>query len=129
MSFMGESALTLNKGDQATGATTNLAEGVADTSSSSSQSRSSGASNARETLLGLAGGLLGSIGGLGGGGALEAAGGEAESRGAKHGTSERGRHFDEWFFSVLCRSGGRERPGRLAIGGRIGEIKQQLKVN
>lgn len=93
-----ESALTLNKGDQATGATTNLAEGVADAASSSSQSRSSGAGNARETLLGLAGGLLGSFGGLGGGGALEAAGSEAESRGAKHGTSERGRHFDEWFF-------------------------------
>lgn len=107
MSVIMESALTLNKGDQATGATTNLAEGVADTASSSGQSRSSGASNARKTLLGLAGGLLGSIGGLGGGGALEAASSEAESWGAKHRTSERGRHFDEWFFPVGWRGFGR----------------------
>lgn len=110
---------TLNESNHPASATTNLAEGTASSPRDTSDSRTSSAGDARETLrcaslvlLCLAGGVLGGLGGLLGGGALVATESDpAQGRGAE-GRTGGGDHRERRSRRV------RFRRGRIDVGGR-----------
>lgn len=84
--------LSLDETDDTTCSSTNLAQSVAQALGVAGNGRAGSAADARQTVLCLGRGVAGSLAGLLGGGALEAAGGKAHSRGSEHGTGE-GLHF------------------------------------
>lgn len=88
---------TLDETDDTTCSSTNLAQSVAQALGITGNGRASSAADARQTVLCLSSSVAGSLAGLLGGGALEAAGGKAHSRGSEHGTGEglhRGRNCE-----------------------------------
>lgn len=83
---------TLDETDEAARSSTNLAQGTAHTAGSTSNGRTSSASDSRQTILRLRSSLAGSLRGLLGGRALEAAAGESHSRRAEH-RARKGLHY------------------------------------